>query len=126
LVNGFWWLRNRGGQTKCSDFVPTRKVAVSSSAMAVLPPFGKLSPTTRIAIEIRLDLRVLTPATYRFDETEDTSTSKMGDNDAKPSGEELEKQPPFPLTEVDKWVLSQTDEEFHLHDWDELRNIVGR
>jgi hypothetical protein len=94
--------------------------------MAVLPPFGKLSPTTRIAIEIRLDLRVLTPATYRFDETEDTSTSKMGDNDAKPSGEELEKQPPFPLTEVDKWVLSQTDEEFHLHDWDELRNIVGR
>jgi len=53
-------------------------------------------------------------------------TSKMGDNDAKPRGEELEKQPPFPLTEVDKWVLSQTDEEFHLHDWDELRNIVGR
>lgn len=31
----------------------------------------------------------------------------------------------FPLTEVDKWVLSQTDEEFKYHDWDELREIIG-
>jgi len=31
---------------------------------------------------------------------------------------------PFPLTETDIWVLSQTDEEFHLHDWDELRQII--
>lgn len=50
----------------------------------------------------------------------------MGDNDEAPSGKELEKEPPFPLTEVDKWVLSQTDEEFHLHNWDELRDIIGR
>jgi hypothetical protein len=49
----------------------------------------------------------------------------MGDNDAKPSGKDLEEEPPFPLTEIDKWVLSQTDEEFHLHDWEELRGIVG-
>lgn len=49
----------------------------------------------------------------------------MGDNDAKPSSTELEKEPPFPLTEVDKWVLSQTDDEFHLHDWEELRGILG-
>jgi hypothetical protein len=62
----------------------------------------------------------------RFDEAEGASMSKMGDNDAKLSGTELEKEPPFPLTEVDKWVLSQTDEEFHLHDWDELRVIIGR
>jgi hypothetical protein len=45
-----------------SDLVPTRKVAVSSSANALfwlplLSPFGKLSPRTRIAMEIRLDLR---------------------------------------------------------------------
>lgn len=32
---------------------------------------------------------------------------------------------PFPLTEVDKWVLSQTDEEFKYHDWEELREIIG-
>lgn len=32
---------------------------------------------------------------------------------------------PFPLTEVDKWVLSQTDEEFKYHNWDELREILG-
>ncbi|KAK4179041.1 hypothetical protein QBC36DRAFT_323502 [Triangularia setosa] len=31
---------------------------------------------------------------------------------------------PFPLTEVDKWVLSQTDEEFKYHDWDELCVIL--
>jgi hypothetical protein len=50
----------------------------------------------------------------------------MGDNDdAKPSGNKLEEEAPFPLTDVDKWVLSQTDEEFHLHNWDELREIIG-
>jgi hypothetical protein len=32
---------------------------------------------------------------------------------------------PFPLTEVDKWVLSQTDEEFKYHDWEELKEIIG-
>jgi hypothetical protein len=32
---------------------------------------------------------------------------------------------PFPLTDVDRWVLSQTDEEFKRHDWDELRTIIG-
>ncbi|KAL7795802.1 hypothetical protein V8C37DRAFT_373497 [Trichoderma ceciliae] len=31
---------------------------------------------------------------------------------------------PFPLTEVDKWVLSQSDEDYKLHDWDELRHII--
>jgi hypothetical protein len=33
---------------------------------------------------------------------------------------------PFPLTEVDKWVLSQTDEEFKKHNWEELRDIIGQ
>ena len=32
---------------------------------------------------------------------------------------------PFPLTEVDRWVLSQTDDEFQLHSWDELKQIIG-
>lgn len=32
---------------------------------------------------------------------------------------------PFPLTEVDKWVLSQTDEEFQLHTWEELKDVIG-
>jgi hypothetical protein len=32
---------------------------------------------------------------------------------------------PFPLTDTDRWVLSQTDEEFHLHGWHELREIIG-
>lgn len=31
---------------------------------------------------------------------------------------------PFPLTEVDKWVLSQSDEDYKLHDWDDLRHII--
>lgn len=32
---------------------------------------------------------------------------------------------PFPLTDTDRWVLSQSDEEFHLHDWEELKVIIG-
>lgn len=32
---------------------------------------------------------------------------------------------PFPLTDVDKWILSQTDEEFKMHDWDDLKTIIG-
>ncbi|TDZ71878.1 N-acetylglucosamine-induced protein 1 [Colletotrichum trifolii] len=32
---------------------------------------------------------------------------------------------PFPLTDVDKWVLSQTDEEFKKHNWDELKEIIA-
>ncbi|KAK1727998.1 hypothetical protein CaCOL14_009999 [Colletotrichum acutatum] len=32
---------------------------------------------------------------------------------------------PFPLTDVDKWVLSQTDEEFKKHGWEELKEIIA-
>lgn len=46
----------------------------------------------------------------------------MGDRGDPASIEE----PPFPLTDVDKWVLSQTDEEFKYHNWDELREIIGK
>lgn len=48
---------------------------------------------------------------------------KMGDNAADKRTEE---EAPFPLTDVDRWVLSQTDEDFHLHDWDELKIIIGK
>lgn len=40
-------------------------------------------------------------------------------------GDKADQEPPFPLTDVDKWVLSQTDEEFKRHNWDELREILG-
>lgn len=36
-----------------------------------------------------------------------------------------EEEAPFPLTDVDKWILSQTDEEFHYHDWEDLKDIIG-
>jgi hypothetical protein len=32
---------------------------------------------------------------------------------------------PFPLTDVDNWTLSQTDEDFKYHDWEELKQIIG-
>jgi hypothetical protein len=32
---------------------------------------------------------------------------------------------PFPLTDTDRRVLSQTDRQFRLHDWEELRGIIG-
>ncbi len=47
----------------------------------------------------------------------------MGDDvDREPNGSG---ESPFPLTAVDKWILSQTDEEFKLHDWEDLRQIIG-
>ncbi|KAI1752310.1 hypothetical protein F4782DRAFT_530565 [Xylaria castorea] len=45
----------------------------------------------------------------------------MGDLPVKTLPEEA----PFPLTEMDRWVLSQTDEEFHYHDWEDLKKIIG-
>lgn len=36
-----------------------------------------------------------------------------------------QEESPFPLTEIDRWVLSQTDEEFQLHTWTELKDIIG-
>ncbi|EKD21305.1 hypothetical protein MBM_00418 [Drepanopeziza brunnea f. sp. 'multigermtubi' MB_m1] len=44
------------------------------------------------------------------------------EGEGKRGGEEA----PFPLTDIDRWVLAQTDEEFHLHDWEELKGIVAR
>lgn len=34
-------------------------------------------------------------------------------------------EPSFPLTDVDRWVLSQTDDEFKKHDWADLERIIG-
>ena len=31
---------------------------------------------------------------------------------------------PIFLTEVDKQILAQTDEEFHYHSWEELKQII--
>jgi|UniRef100_A0A0D2XZG8 hypothetical protein len=41
-------------------------------------------------------------------------------------GENPPEEAPFPLTAVDRWVLSQTDEEFHKHDWEELKEIISK
>jgi hypothetical protein len=32
----------------------------------------------------------------------------------------------FPLTDVDRAILAMTDDEYKLHDWDELGEIIGR
>ncbi|RAH59939.1 hypothetical protein BO85DRAFT_367453 [Aspergillus piperis CBS 112811] len=37
-----------------------------------------------------------------------------------------EEPPAFNLTEVDRQVLAQTDEEFVLHDWEDLKSIIAR
>ncbi|KAI8959766.1 hypothetical protein F5Y11DRAFT_289770 [Daldinia sp. FL1419] len=31
---------------------------------------------------------------------------------------------PFPLTDVDKWILSLTDEEYKYHDWEDVKKII--
>lgn len=33
--------------------------------------------------------------------------------------------PAFNLTEIDRQVLAQTDEEFVYHDWEDLKAIIG-
>lgn len=48
----------------------------------------------------------------------------MGDNHEQIIGEK-EEEAAFPLTDIDRWVLSQTDEEFKYHDWEELKEIIG-
>ncbi|KYK61777.1 hypothetical protein DCS_02921 [Drechmeria coniospora] len=53
---------------------------------------------------------------------DDPSRDTDSKPDAPPAPEELQ----FPLTIVDRLVLSQTDEEFKKHDWQELRQIIGR
>ncbi|KAL9622840.1 MAG: hypothetical protein Q9160_002766 [Pyrenula sp. 1 TL-2023] len=47
----------------------------------------------------------------------------MGSHSA--SQDEGESPFPFPLTDIDRYVLSQTDEEFHYHSWDELKQIIA-
>ncbi|KAK3369162.1 hypothetical protein B0T24DRAFT_532599 [Lasiosphaeria ovina] len=42
----------------------------------------------------------------------------MGDNSV------VVEDSPFPLTDVDKWVLSQTDDEYAYHTWEDLRSII--
>ena len=32
---------------------------------------------------------------------------------------------PFPLTDTDRFNLAQTDDQFHPHDWEELKQIIG-
>jgi hypothetical protein len=56
----------------------------------------------------------------------EASNNTMGDQTGvEQHDKKLEKEAPFPLTDVDKWILSQNDEDFHLHSWDELREIIG-
>jgi hypothetical protein len=38
----------------------------------------------------------------------------------------MQKPPPFHLTEVDRQILAQTDDEFVYHDWEELSGIIGK
>lgn len=37
----------------------------------------------------------------------------------------VEEEPAFNLTDVDRAVLAQTDEEFAYHGWEELKDIIG-
>lgn len=81
--------------------------------------FEYLNKSPSICCSIRTKAvthRRLAPFTFR-------ASRIMGDDvDREPNGSG---ESPFPLTAVDKWILSQTDEEFKLHDWEDLRQIIG-
>ncbi|KAL4955228.1 hypothetical protein BDW69DRAFT_161275 [Aspergillus filifer] len=38
----------------------------------------------------------------------------------------VEEEPAFNLTDIDRAVLAQTDEEFIYHDWEDLKDIIAR
>ena len=40
-------------------------------------------------------------------------------------GADTTEEPPFPLTDADRYVLSITDEEYKKHDWLDLKDIIG-
>lgn len=56
-------------------------------------------------------------------------SKKMAKPEMKSSGSKDGKENehlPFNLTDLDREVLQQTDEEFVCHDWEEMKQIVGR
>ncbi|UNI21455.1 hypothetical protein JDV02_007444 [Purpureocillium takamizusanense] len=53
-----------------------------------------------------------------------TSAASRTMGDDVDRGPDAPEESPFPLTAVDKWILSQTDEEFKLHDWEDLKQII--
>ncbi len=40
-------------------------------------------------------------------------------------GSVVEAEPPFPLTDADRYILSITDEEYNFHDWDDLDKVIS-
>ena len=40
-------------------------------------------------------------------------------------GRDANAELPFNLTETDRLVLSQTDEDFEAHDWENLQKLIG-
>lgn len=42
------------------------------------------------------------------------------------SGDSKQTDYPFPLTDLDREILAQTDEEYVPHDWEDLKSLVGR
>jgi hypothetical protein len=57
-------------------------------------------------------------------QTEPSRPRPQGPGKDTQMGENAKDEAPFPLTDVDKWVLSLTDEEFAYHTWDELRQLI--
>jgi hypothetical protein len=101
-----------------------RKVAERSS---VTPGAFWLDRVISSSQEIRLDLGINSTGYHdRVTKEVEASNNTMGDQTGvEQHDKKLEKEAPFPLTDVDKWILSQNDEDFHLHSWDELREIIG-
>jgi hypothetical protein len=53
-------------------------------------------------------------------------TSNLATMGSIQNEDHMQKPPPFHLTEVDRQVLAQTDDEFVYHDWEELSGIIGK
>lgn len=113
-----------------SSVLLARKKALHSVALAwEIPAWSNPVPVGHTVLysrsEIRLDLPLIFGNSAQAVESWLESQSTMGDAKGDEASKAIEDSP-FPLTDTDRWVLSQTDEEFHLHDWDGLKEIIGR
>lgn len=88
--------------------------------MFPFPPFSRQNnfTTTQPSLSSKTKYTFSVPSRAIPEKSPRRSPIKMGDGT-------VAEEAPFPLTDIDKWVLSLTDEEFEYHDWADLSKVIG-
>jgi hypothetical protein len=105
-----------------------------------LPHQGRLANSINFTLDLALstgytprtiEARALTSATVLLRESKAPKQLPLSlfhtfPADRRVSMGENSAETPFPLTDVDKWVLSLADEDFTSHNWADMRRIIGQ